>query len=255
MLAYLGMPGSRKRRLLQLHGRRARCTSWSRSRGWGRRCSLPAHDRPYAIGSTNGSAWNAAFVFNGTDRLSGKSIEPQTVYQPGHHYPTATQSERDHIPIVPTSPTRLFARVGPLSGERLGLVLLLALLLGIPALIGGVLRKPERGEDADYRMRRATAAGLGVWLLTGIVLFSDMARLHPRYVEGLVPAVTATLGIGAGVGDLLLGTRPADRADRRHGGAGRTTASACCTGGREAGGSRSPARSARSRSRAWRAFA
>ena len=45
-------------------------------------------------------------------------------------------------------------------------------------------------------MRRAVAAGLGVWLLTGIVLFSEMARLHPRYVEGLVPAVTATLGIG-----------------------------------------------------------
>jgi hypothetical protein len=52
-------------------------------------------------------------------------------------------------------------------------------------------------DDIDgYRMRRAVAAGLIVWLLTGIVLFSHMARLHPRYVEGLVPAVTATLGIG-----------------------------------------------------------
>ena len=196
VLAYLGMPGSRKRRLLQLTA--AAAVYVVVALAWlGATLLAPAHDRPYAIGSTNGSAWNAAFVFNGTDRLSGKSIEPQTVYQPGHHYPTATQSERDHIPIVPTSPTRLFARVGPLSGERLGLVLLLALLLGIPALISGVLKKPERGEDADYRMRRATAAGLGVWLLTGIVLFSDMARLHPRYVEGLVPAVTATLGIGA----------------------------------------------------------
>ncbi len=101
---------------------------------------FPAHDRPYAIGSSNGSAWNAAFVFNGTDRLGGKSPEPQqTVYQPGHHYPVATQSERDHIPIVPPSPTRLLARIGPLSGERLGLELLIALLLGIPALICGVL--------------------------------------------------------------------------------------------------------------------
>jgi hypothetical protein len=135
---------------------------------------------------------------------------------------------------VPPSPTRLLARVGPLSGERLGLVLLLALLLGIPALIDGVLRSPgkpppqapeiaeagiddreepgldgetpvdedgyasvQQAEYADYRIRRATAAGLSVWLLTGIALFSEMARLHPRYVEGLVPAVTATLGIGA----------------------------------------------------------
>ena len=103
---------------------------------------FPAHDRPYAIGSTNGSAWNAAFVFNGIDRLHGKEPEPgQTVYESGHHYPVATQSERDHIPIVPPSPTRLLATIGPLSGERLGLELLIGLLLGIPALIAGVGRQ------------------------------------------------------------------------------------------------------------------
>jgi 4-amino-4-deoxy-L-arabinose transferase-like glycosyltransferase len=235
VLAYLGLPGPRRRRLLQLLG--ATAVYVAVALAWlGATLLAPAHDRPYAIGSTNGSAWNAAFVFNGTDRLSGKSIEPLTVYQPGHHYPQATQSERDHIPIVPTSPTRLFARIGPLSGERLGLELLLALLLGVPALIAGVLRKPAHSDpssaeaetavtdrtgeppareaaasepssaatdvaDSDdeygYRMRRAVAAGLAVWLLTGIALFSDMARLHPRYVEGLVPAVSATLGIGA----------------------------------------------------------
>jgi 4-amino-4-deoxy-L-arabinose transferase-like glycosyltransferase len=214
LLAYLGMPGSRKRRLAQLLA--ASAVYVAVALAWlGATLLFPAHDRPYAIGSTNGSAWNAAFVFNGTDRLAGKSIEPQTEYQPGHDYPTATQSERDHIPIVPPSATRLLARVGPLSGERLGLELLLALLLGLPALIGGVLRRPSGSDppssetavavavavaDADnmdgYRMRRAVAAGLGIWLLTGIVLFSHMARLHPRYVEGLVPAVTATLGIG-----------------------------------------------------------
>ena len=97
---------------------------------------FPAHDRPYAIGSTNGSAWNAAFVFNGSDRLGSKSPEPgATVYEASHRYPVATQEQRDHIPIVPPSPTRLLARVGPLSGERLGLEMLVALLLGIPALL------------------------------------------------------------------------------------------------------------------------
>ena len=166
----------------------------------------PAHDRPWAIGSTNGSAWNAVFVFNGSERLGGKSPEPQfTQYEPGHSYPVATQSERDHIPIVTPSPTRLLARIGPLSGERLGMELLAALLLGIPALLWGVWRRgpPGNGDElevggteAPRRVRIAVAAGLGLWLLTGIVLFSHMARLHPRYVEGLVPAVAATLGIG-----------------------------------------------------------
>ena len=226
LLACLGLPGSRKRRSLQLLA--AGAVYVAVALAWLTATLLvPAHDRPYAIGSTNGSAWNAAFVFNGTDRLGGKSPEPQqTVYQPGHHYPVATQSERDHIPIVPPSPTRLLARIGPLSGERLGLELLVALLLGVPALIGGVLadRRVARemdghhhgGESGGYvdsslspsqasgpaillpgsRIRRAVAAGLLLWTLTGIALFSDMIRLHPRYVESFLPAVAALLGIG-----------------------------------------------------------
>jgi hypothetical protein len=153
---------------------------------------FPAHERPFAIGSTDGSAWNAAFVFNGIDRLRGTSPEGQVaVYIPGHHYPQATQAQRDRIPIVPPSPTRLLARIGPLSGERLGLEGLLALILGVPALIWALR------EDPRSRRVRALAAGLSLWALTGIALFSAMARLHPRYVEGFTPALAALLGIGA----------------------------------------------------------
>jgi 4-amino-4-deoxy-L-arabinose transferase-like glycosyltransferase len=210
VFAYLGLPGSRIRRLLHLSAAAAVyvvvALSWLTAT-----LAFPAHDRPYAIGSTNGSAWNAAFVFNGTDRLAGKSPEPGgTVYEAGHHYPVATQEERDHIPIVPPSPTRLLARVGPLSGERLGLEILIALLLGIPALLWGVLPdgQPREGErasgraspddDVRRRLRRAAAGGLGLWMLAGIGLFSHMVRLHPRYVEGFTPAVAAMFGIGVG---------------------------------------------------------
>ncbi len=208
LMAYLGFPEPRARRLLKLAAAGAVyvvvALAWLTAT-----LIAPAHDRPWAIGSTNGSAWNAVFVFNGTERLGGKSPEPQfTVYEPGHKYPVATQSERDHIPIVPPSPTRLFARIGPLSGERLGMELLAALLLGIPALLWSLRRRRARvsdgaseddegSEDDAHRLRLAVAAGLGLWLLTGIVLFSHMARLHPRYVEGFVPAVAAMLGIGA----------------------------------------------------------
>jgi 4-amino-4-deoxy-L-arabinose transferase-like glycosyltransferase len=214
LIALLGFPGSLRGRALRLAAAGAVyvvvALAWLTATLF-----VPAHERPWAIGSTDGSAWNAVFVFNGKDRLGGKSPEPGgTEYEPGHTYPVATQSERDHIPILPPSPTRLLARVGPLSGERLGLELLAGLILGIPALLCGVtLRRrrlaaapedgdPEEGDadGAEARERRlglAFAAGLGLWLLTGIVLFSHMARLHPRYVEGLVPAVAAALGIGA----------------------------------------------------------
>jgi 4-amino-4-deoxy-L-arabinose transferase-like glycosyltransferase len=201
VFAYLGLPGPRLRRLgrMALAGvvYVAVALSWLTAT-----LIAPAHDRPYAIGSTNGSAWNAAFVFNGSDRLGGKVVEPgDVVFQPGHRYPEATQSERDHIPIVPPSATRLLARIGPLSGERLGLEVLIGLLLGIPALLWGL--RPARTDEQDAqasadraRMRRALAGGVGLWTLTGIVLFSHMARLHPRYVEGFTPAVAAMLGVG-----------------------------------------------------------
>jgi len=215
VVAYLGLPGPRRQRLLKLAAGAAVyvavALAWLTAT-----LVVPAHERPYAIGSTNGSAWNAAFVFNGSDRLAGKSPEPQqTAYEPGHRYPVATQSERDHIPIVPPSPTRLLARVGPLSGERLGIELLVALLLGIPALLldardrtmnrSGREAEPQPQPEADIadapvsdldRTRRALGAGLVVWALTGIVLFSYMTRLHPRYVEGLTPAVAAMTGFG-----------------------------------------------------------
>ena len=206
--AYLGLPGSRPRRLLRVSAAGAVyvvvALAWLTAT-----LLFPAHDRPYAIGSTNGSAWNAAFVFNGTDRLGGKSPEPGApAFEADKRYPVATQEERDHIPIVPPSPTRLLARVGPLSGERLGLEVLVALLLGIPALIWGLRGGGEPpgdgqepgGNDGEAelhrRMRRAAAGGLGLWMLAGIALFSHMVRLHPRYVEGFTPAVAAMLGIG-----------------------------------------------------------
>jgi 4-amino-4-deoxy-L-arabinose transferase-like glycosyltransferase len=233
VLVYFGLPGPHRRRIWQVALASvvyvAVALSWLTAT-----LIAPPHDRPYAIGSKNGSAWNAAFVFNGSERLGGKSPEPQsTVYEAGHKYPVATQEERDHIPIIPPSPTRLLARIGPLSGERLGLEVLIALLLGIPALLWGtrrgndpraesILAAPagdaaaggdhppptppadppeavgagEAAADAQTRIRRAVAAGLIIWMFTGIALFSHMIRLHPRYVEGFTPVVAAMLGIG-----------------------------------------------------------
>jgi 4-amino-4-deoxy-L-arabinose transferase-like glycosyltransferase len=213
LLAWLGLPGRRRRRAAQIA--LAGAVYVAVALAWLSATLLyPAHERPYAYGSTNGSAWNAAFVFNGLDRLEGKALEgPQAGYIPGHHYPERTQAQRDGIPIVPPSATRLLARIGPLSGERLGLEVLAALLLGA-ALLGALLweRRPARRRTAPAsgsdppteqparrreQLQLALAGALMLWLVIGIALFSDMARLHPRYTEGFTPAVAATLGVGA----------------------------------------------------------
>ncbi len=159
VLAMVGMPGPLRKRALAFALAGAVyvvvALSWLTAT-----LIAPAHDRPWAIGSTNGSAWNAAFVFNGTDRLGAKSTEPQfTVYKPGHRYPVATQSERDHIPIVPPSPTRLLARIGPLDGQRLGLELLVGLLMGIPALAWGLKAGNDSREAKEREDAQAPAEG------------------------------------------------------------------------------------------------
>lgn len=198
LLAWLGLPGRRRRRATQIAA--AGAVYVAVSLAWLAATLLyPAHDRPYAYGSTNGSAWNAAFVFNGLDRLEGKAVEgPQQGFVAGHHYPQSTQAEREAIPIVPPSATRLLARIGPLSGERLGLEALCGLMLGgalLLALLRGRASPPGRASP-QRRLRLALAASLMLWLAIGVALFSDMARLHPRYTEALAPAVAGTLGIG-----------------------------------------------------------
>jgi 4-amino-4-deoxy-L-arabinose transferase-like glycosyltransferase len=197
VLACLGLPSAPEGRRQTSRGRRAR--QLAAAAGvyavvallWLSATLLfPAHERPYAIGSTNGSAWNAAFVFNGTERLSGKTVEvgqtmPVTRRSGGKSRPGASAS----TPIAAPSPTRLLAQTGQLPAKWLGWEALAALLLGV-VVIARVLR---RGEG---RVRRAMAIGVFVWLVTGIVLFSAMARLHPRYVESFTPAVAAMFGIG-----------------------------------------------------------
>jgi 4-amino-4-deoxy-L-arabinose transferase-like glycosyltransferase len=151
---------------------------------------VPAHERPYAIGSTNGSAWNAAFVFNGSERLTGKAVEVGQTSSPAPHHRGGGQQGRDATqPIAPPSPTRLLARSGQLPARWLGWEALAALLLGAAVMISVTRR-------GTGRVQRATATGMFVWLLTGIVLFSAMARLHPRYVESFTPAVAGMFGIG-----------------------------------------------------------
>ena len=182
--------------------------------------AVPAHDRPFAIGSSNGSAWNAAFVFNGVKRIGSAANE----FNPA---PTRTTNERPRnnselaraqVPISPPKALRLFDHDGPLSGLRLGYVLLAALIMGLPALGASMLALRRRRRDSDSdpddrdgaRLSGAVAAALLAWLLIGVVLFSAMTHLHPRYTEAFTPAVAAAVGVGlasiAGAGRVALAT-------------------------------------------------
>ena len=104
-------------------------------------------------------------------------------------------------------------------------------------------RPAEDPRERAMRLRRATAAGIGLWMLSGLVLFSHMARLHPRYVEGFTPAVAAMLGIGVAWAASPRGPLASGVPRARRSWPPCTTPSACSTGARANGGWRWPRRS------------
>jgi 4-amino-4-deoxy-L-arabinose transferase-like glycosyltransferase len=129
---------------------------------------------PWAYGSANGSAWDAAFVYDGVGRLAAAA--------PSH----ATAASLARIP-APPGPLRLFSAQDGLRA-RVGIELAGALLAA--ALVPLLRVRLDRPARAGW-------CGLVAWLATGVVLASAQGALRPRYLEEVDPAVAAVLGAGA----------------------------------------------------------
>ncbi len=160
----------------------------------------PSGQRPYPIGSKNGSIYRVVFVYNGLDRLRGApQLGPTDPTRPG--------------------PLRLLGSLShydQLIGTELVAALTLALGLGLvtahrrpgrpppdegpsPAPSEATARPGPVGvaRSEHGRVARSTAAGLGLWLLAAVVLFSAMGHLQTRYLEAGTPALAAVLGVSA----------------------------------------------------------
>ncbi len=178
---------------------------------------VPADHRPYPIGSTNGSVWNAVFVYNGSDRVT-KTPHPspfdattaavgggagtgaaaatgRQAVSSGHR--TATPRHKARPPSAPAGVLRLFKRSLVDFGGLIGTVLFAALLFGAAAFAVSARRLLRRPPGAGRReaIARAAVLALGAWLLSGVLLFSFAGRVHPRYLEAFTPAVAATVGV------------------------------------------------------------
>jgi 4-amino-4-deoxy-L-arabinose transferase-like glycosyltransferase len=150
---------------------------------------MPAADRPYPMGSTNGSIWNTVFVYNGLGRLNS----------------TSTRLKVDLL--NPPGPTRLLAH-GPLHLDALiGVTLFAAIAFAIVAVAMGLGRRRSLG-----RLPFALAVAMGSWLLLAGAVLSAMWHMPLRYLEPLNPAIAAVLGIA-----VFFVARAAVRAALRHG--------------------------------------
>jgi 4-amino-4-deoxy-L-arabinose transferase-like glycosyltransferase len=177
----------------------------------------PAHDQPYAIGSTNGSVWNSVFVFDGWDRIvkpaapksfSTTSAALGTTHAGVAHAAvahSATAPAAAIAAVTASSVHGIASKTGPLRlfqyslvgyGTRLGTLLFAAIVLGLVALaplLRRRLRPPPRASREQLTGWAATLA-LTLWLLTGYLLFSFSAHTQPRYLEAFTPAVAIALG-------------------------------------------------------------
>jgi 4-amino-4-deoxy-L-arabinose transferase-like glycosyltransferase len=135
----------------------------------------PSADRPYPMGSTNGSIWNTVFVYNGIGRLTSSSTR------------TATDA------LSPPGATRLLS-AGPVHLNLLiGEVLFAALAFAVVACLFRLARGRQQGRE---RLPLALALAMGTWLVLGVAVLSSMRHMPVRYLEPLVPGIAAVAGIG-----------------------------------------------------------
>jgi 4-amino-4-deoxy-L-arabinose transferase-like glycosyltransferase len=158
---------------------------------------VPLHPKPWALGSTNGSPWNAALVYNGLDRLTGHanvqdvSLGANTLDVRGGG--ALARRAREHAAAVQRRP----AAAGPL--RLLSTQAHLATWIGIEATAALAALAVALSLGAHRRLDRTARGGLAalaLWLIAGLALTSAMPDLRPRYLACVDPAVAACLGAG-----------------------------------------------------------
>ncbi len=172
LLALLAGEGPMRRRALALGGGVAALLTVGLS--WIAVASLTAlGHRPWPIGSSDGSIWNVVFAYNGVDRVTGRASSAA-------------------LALDPPGALRFFSGAGHGYAITVGTTLLAALLIGGAALVVALVRRS--GGRGGRQL--AGAAFFGTWLLIGVALLSHMQRMQPRYLDAVVPAIAAVVGIG-----------------------------------------------------------
>ena len=134
--------------------------------------------RPYPLGSKDGSLWSLVFGYNGIDRIRG-------------------HASKAAMAVDPPGALRFFENSARHYADRVGTMIIAALVIGGIATVVA-LRQRTTSLRGRPSLATAMAVFFGIWLLLGLLLFSQMQRLQPRYLEAMTPAIAAVLGIGTG---------------------------------------------------------
>ena len=171
--------------------------------------AVPARDRPYVGGSTNNSALDLAFGYNGLGRINGQGEDRLARLGRGGQRPAAGAPEPGEFGDLGDIGRRIFGgRPGPARLAATALADQGGWLLPLSVLgAGAVLAGTRRRRDGAF----AAAVLWTVWLATAAVVFSFAQGIfHSYYLSLLAPAAAALVGIGV-VTLAQLGLRPAVR--------------------------------------------
>jgi 4-amino-4-deoxy-L-arabinose transferase-like glycosyltransferase len=162
---------------------------------------VPLHPRPWALGASNGSPWNAALVYNGLDRLDGRAARIDAA--------AAGDTANGAQPSVPLGPRAAAQRAATLrrrvAEHQVALERrpagpspwrLLTARAHVGAWIGVEAALAVAMLLAGWQASAAFAV-VALWFLGGVALNSAMPDLHVRYLATLDPAVACAIGAGA----------------------------------------------------------
>jgi 4-amino-4-deoxy-L-arabinose transferase-like glycosyltransferase len=168
-------PGRRVRALLACAG-----TFLVVAMSWTAIASLtPTSGRPFPIGSSNGSIWHVTLLYDGLSRLSGNGATGTAGGGAGA------------LRLLSAGPSQYWTLIG--------IALLATCLFGLVALVVLIAGDGERLRTALREPAGGLVVGMVVWFATGLIAFSSMERLQPRYLEAFAPAVCALFGLSFSV--------------------------------------------------------
>jgi 4-amino-4-deoxy-L-arabinose transferase-like glycosyltransferase len=146
---------------------------------------VPTQDRPYVDGSCNNSVFSQVFVYNGSDRITGATLD-----QPGCSPPPApvkaTTSAHPGTVAVPPGPGRF---LNGTFGRDVDWMLLPA-AVALAAILAARRREPRTDP-----LRAATVLW-GAWLFFTWCFFASSHFINSYYMAALAPPIAALCGLG-----------------------------------------------------------
>ena len=146
--------------------------------------AVPVHDRPYVDGSCNNSVFSQVFLYNGTDRLTGDTLD-----QTGCSAAAAPVKQSSGTPetvAVPPGPGRFLSGMFGRDSDW----------MLVPAVVslGGILVVRRRRPRTDPL--RAAAVLWATWLFLTWCFFASSNFINSYYLAAFAPPIAALCGMG-----------------------------------------------------------